>query len=163
MQRHGRHIRDDECFVVSDEFEIVCGACSRSNELLKAELCSPATGERNLDLAAPDFLRGRVWRIVNRVTEEVEPFLSVLLGLRTERVVVDARWRTGDFPVVGGRVKVDYIEHGFQEGDTRDEGFALDAVQVEVIWMSVRGCNEDNAVRHKQLKEPETSMSKLNG
>jgi hypothetical protein len=29
--------------------------------------------------------------------------------------------------------------------------------------MSVRGCNEDNAVRHKQLKEPETSMSKLNG
>lgn len=36
----------------------------------------------------------------------------------------------------------------FEEVDAGDEGFALDAVLVEVVWVAVGGGNEDNTVGH---------------
>ena len=40
------------------------------------------------------------------------------------------------------------MEAVFEEVDTRDEGFALNAVFVEVVWVAVGGCDQDNAVGH---------------
>ena len=69
-------------------------------------------------------------------------------GARVERVVVDARRRAGNFAVVGGGVEVYDAEARLQEVDAGDEGFALDAVFVEVGGVSVGGCDEDDAVGH---------------
>jgi hypothetical protein len=47
------------------------------------------------------------------------------------------------------------MEAVLEEVDTGDKGFSLDAVLVEVIRVTVGGCDKDNAVRHKGLKESE--------
>lgn len=58
-----------------------------------------------------------------------------------ERGVVYAAWRTGNFAVVGRGVEVYDVEPVFEQVDAGDEGFALDAVFVEVVWMAVGGCD----------------------
>jgi len=46
------------------------------------------------------------------------------------------------------------MEPVFEEVDTRDEGFSLDAVLVKVIWVTVGSCDQDNAMRHKSFEKP---------
>ena len=40
------------------------------------------------------------------------------------------------------------MEAGFEQVDAGDEGFALDAVFVELVWVAVRGCDEDYTMGH---------------
>lgn len=106
-----------------------------------------------MDLATPDFLGGGVWGVVDGVAEEVEPFLGVVVGVWAERVVVDGCWGTGDLAIVGGGVEVDDVEGGLEEVDAGDEGFALDAVLVEVVGVTVGGGDEEDAVGHEGFEE----------
>jgi hypothetical protein len=98
--------------------------------LVKGEKSGLATGLRDLDLAAPDNLGGRVGWVVNRVTQELEPLSGVLVCVCAQRVVVDSCWGTGDLAIVGWRVEVDNVQGGFEESNAGDEGFALNAVFV---------------------------------
>lgn len=54
-----------------------------------------------------------------------------------ERMVIDTGRGTGETAVVGAGVEVDDAEVGGEESDAREEGGALDAVLVEVSWVSV--------------------------
>lgn len=56
-----------------------------------------------------------------------------------QRCVVNAGGRTRNFPVVRGRVEVYDMQAVFEEIDARNEGFALDTVAVEVIWVAIGG------------------------
>lgn len=153
VQVHAWNVCHDECIVVSHQLQVIGCACSCANELVEGELCGFAAGPRHLDRAAPDYLRGRVGRVVNRVTEEIEPFLRVLLGVCAQRVVIDGGRGAGDLSVVRWRIEVDDIQGGFEEVDAGDEGLALDAVFVQVVWVAVGGCDEDDAVRHEGFEE----------
>jgi hypothetical protein len=63
------------------------------------------------------------------------------MGVLVQWSVVDARRGTGDLTVVGWRVEVYNMESVFEKVDTRDEGISLDAILVEVIWVTVGGCD----------------------
>lgn len=75
------------------------------------------------------------------ITQDLEPLIRVPGSLLTQRVVVDCSWGTRDFAVVCGGVEVDDVEGCFEKRDAGDEGFALDAVFVEVVWVAVGGCD----------------------
>ncbi len=107
-----------------------------------------------MDFSAPYSLRLCSWLVLVRVTKEAKPFLGVRIGVLVQWRVVDTRGWTGNLAVVGWRVQVDNMESIFQEVYTRDEGFSLDAVFVEVIWVTVGGCNQNNSMRHKSFEEP---------
>ena len=89
-----------------------------------------------------------VFRIALRIAQELEPFPGVRVGCGVEWVVIDAGRGTGNFPIVGCGVEVQDAEVMLEEGDAGEERFALDAVFVEVGWVSVGGCDEDGAVGH---------------
>jgi len=91
--------------------------------------------------------------IVDRVAKELEPLVGMPSCGEIQRVVVDTGWRAGNFPVVCVRVEVEHLEGGLEELDARDEGLALDAVLVQLIGVSVRGSDKDNAVRHQRLEK----------
>jgi hypothetical protein len=75
------------------------------------------------------------------ITQEAEPLFSVGMGVLVQWSVVDARRGTGDLTVVGWRVEVYNMESVFEKVDTRDKGISLDAILVEVIWVTVGGCD----------------------
>lgn len=106
-----------------------------------------------MDLATPDFLGGGVRGVVDGVAQEIEPFLGVLVGVWAEWVVVDGCWGTGNLAIVGGGVEVDDVEGGLEEVDAGNEGFALDAVLVEVVGVAVGGGDEEDAVGHEGFEE----------
>ena len=58
-----------------------------------------------------------------------------------ERGVVDAGGWAGNLAVVGGGVEVYYVETIFEQVDSGDEGFALDAVEVKLVGMAIGGCD----------------------
>ena len=91
--------------------------------------------------------------VVLRVAEELEPALCVALCCLVEGVVVDAGRGTGDLSVVCLRVEVDDLELCLEEIDGGDEGLALDAVLVEVVWVAVGSCDDDGAVGHERFDE----------
>ena len=88
--------------------------------------------------------------------EVVEPLLDValsehfaLVGAVLQAVlgvVVDLRHWSWDLTVVGLGVEVDDVGSVLDELDARDEGLALDSVDVQVVWLSVRGGKEDYTV-----------------
>ena len=69
--------------------------------------------------------------------------------MRVQGGVIDAGGRTGDLAVVGGGIEVDYVQAVFEQVDAGDEGFALDAVLVELVRVPVGCCYQDHAVGHK--------------
>ena len=149
VQVHPWYIGDDERVVVPDQFEIVRCAGSATDELVEGEFRGLAAREGDLDLATPDFLRGRVRRVVDRVAQEVEPLLSVALSVGAQGVVVHGGWGAGDLSVVGRGVQIDHFESGLEELDAGDEGLALDAVLIKVVGVAV-GCGDENdAVGHE--------------
>ena len=92
--------------------------------------------------------------VVLRIAQEIEPFLRVRDGSFVQRVVVDSRRRSRHFAVVGRGVEIEDAETGFEQIDAGDEGGALDAVFVEVVGVSVGGCDEDDAMGHQGFEEP---------
>ena len=62
--------------------------------------------------------------------------------------MIDAGGRAGDFPVVGRTVEVYYMKTGFEEVDARDEGLSLNAITVEVIRVTIGGCDKDYSMGH---------------
>lgn len=150
---HAWHFGHDESIVVSDELEVVGGAGGTADEFLKGEVGGFAAGTGYFDFAAPDDLRVCVGRVVDRIAEEVEPFLRVASCVFAERVVVDCRWGTGDFAVICGGVKVDDCEIGLEEVDAWDERFALNAVFVQFVGVAI-GCGDENdAVGHEDFEK----------
>jgi hypothetical protein len=68
-------------------------------------------------------------------------------------VVVDGSWGTGNLAVIGWGVEVYNVQGGFEKCDAGDEGFALNAVFVEIVWVAVGCCDEDDAVGLEELEE----------
>lgn len=92
-------------------------------------------------------------RVVFKVAEEAKPALCMRFRRLVERMVVDARRGPGDLAVIGRGVEVQYCEAFLQEVDTWNEGFALDAVFVQVVWVSVTCCDDDGTVCHERFHE----------
>lgn len=74
-------------------------------------------------------------------------------GGAVEWVVIHARGRAGQFPVVGLRVEVDDAQFVLQQVDAGDEGLALNSVLVQVVRVAVRGGYQHHAVRHERLDQ----------
>ena len=78
-----------------------------------------------------------MWGIVVDITEEFKPLLRVSDGSFIERMMVNARGRTGNFPVVGCGVEIQDSETSLEEIDAGDEGLALEAVFIQVVRMAI--------------------------
>ena len=63
--------------------------------------------------------------------------------------MIDARRRSGDFSIVGSRVKVEDSEAGFQKVYTRDEGLALNAIFIEVVGVAIGGRYKNDTMGHE--------------
>jgi len=55
--------------------------------------------------------------------------------------MVDTRRWSWDFTVVGWGVQVYDVKTVFQQVNTRNKGFTLDSILVELIWVTV-GCGD---------------------
>lgn len=152
---HARHIRDNERIVMPNQLEVVGCTCGRADELLEGEVRSLAASTGNLDFAAPDNLRVCVRGVIDWVAQELEPLLRVLLCILAQRVVVDSSRGPGDFAVIRWGVEVDDAQICLEEVDAWDEGFTLDAVFIQVVWMTVGCGDEDNAVGHEDFEKPD--------
>jgi hypothetical protein len=82
-------------------------------------------------------------------------------GMVIERGVINTRGRSRDLPVIGGRVEVYHVQAVFEKVDTGDERFALDTVFVEVIWVSIRCCDENYSVRHERFQQSINFLAQL--
>jgi hypothetical protein len=136
-----------------DEFEVIGSTCRRADELLEGELRGLATSPGHLDFAAPHNLDVCVRGVIDRITQVIEPFLRVALSNLAQRMVVNGRRGTGDFPVICRGVEIDHAQIGFKKIDAWNEGFALNAIFVQVVRVTVGGSDEDDAVGHKNLEQ----------
>ena len=151
---HSWNVCDNERIVMPDELEVVGCTGGRADKLLEGEFRSLAASTGNIDFAAPDNLRVCMRRVIDRVTQELEPLLRVLLCGLAQRMVIDGSWRPRDFAVICWGIEVDDVQIGLEEVNAWDEGFALNAVFVQVVWMAVGCGDENNAVGHEVLKKP---------
>ena len=98
-------------------------------------------------------MRGPVRRIVLEVSEKAKPTLGVRIGSFIEWMVVHTGRRSWDSAVICAGVEVYDAEAVFKHIDSRDERFALDAVFVQLVRVSVRGRNKYYSVRHERFGE----------
>jgi hypothetical protein len=98
-------------------------------------------------------MRGLVRRIVFEVSEKAKPTLGVRIGSFVERMVVHTGRRSWDSAVICLGVEVYDAEAVFKHNDSRDERFALDAVFVQLVRVSVRGRDKYYSVGHERFDE----------
>jgi len=98
-------------------------------------------------------MRGPVRRIVFEVSEKAKPTLGVRIGSFVERMVVHTGRRSWDSAVICVGVEVYDAEAVFKHNDSRDERFALDAVFVQLVRVSVRGRDKYYSVGHERFDE----------
>lgn len=150
------HTRDpghDEGVVGPHELQIVSGTGCPSYQLVKSKPRCLTACFWHFNVAPPNLMHGPVRRFILRIAEEAEPFFCMRNGRFVERVVVDARWRARDLPVVGVGVEVKDPKTSFEKVDAGDERLPLDAVFVEVVWVPI-GCSDQyDAVGHQCFEQ----------
>ena len=98
-------------------------------------------------------MRGPVRRIMLEVSEKAKPTLGVRIGSFVERMVVHTGRRSWDSAVISVGVEVYDAEAVFKHIDSRDERFALDAIFIQLIRVSVRGRDKYYSVGYKRFDE----------
>lgn len=146
---HAWHICDDKGLVFLGQFEVVCCTGRSPNDLVKAEPSTLPARLGHYDVAPPHLVCRFVWRVVVEVAQESKPALCMRLRAGVERVVVHAGRRAGNFAVVGLAVEVQDGQSALEEVDAGDEGFALNAVLVQIVRVPVACRDDDSAVRHE--------------
>ena len=159
VDRHSRDVSDDKRFIVSHQLEVIRGTSRASNQFVERETGCFARGLGNQDIASPHLMYRWMRRVVHKVAHVLEPFVCVVGGLQTKRMVIDTRWWPGNLAVVGLGIEIDDRKVGFEELDTRDKGLTLDSILIQVIWVAVGGRHQDDSVGHQRLEQPDTDFS----
>jgi hypothetical protein len=146
---HTRNVSDDEGLVFFAELQIICSTGCAPYDLVEGEPRAFSARLGHRDIPSPDLMRCAMRWIVFEVAKKPEPPFRVCFGRSVQRVVVHARWWTWDFAVISLGIKVEHGEPAFEQVDARNEGLALDAVFVQVVWVAVARSDDDGAVGHE--------------
>ena len=145
---HSRDISDNKRLITPHQFQVIRRTCRSSNEFIKRKPSRLAACQWYMNFTAPYRMRRRMWGVLLEVSQILEPLIHMRSRGLVQRIVIYSRRGTRYLPVVSLRIEIYDAETLFEQIDTRNERFALNAVLVQIVRVPIRGGHQDYTVMH---------------